>query len=293
VNRLEATIAVFPDETRALIDRLLARDHDGVSDLGRTLLLVHPEVRPSAVVLFHGLSASPAQFARFAAELYDHGHNVLVPRLPHHGHRNRLSTALERLTADELRLTAKQSVELASRLGERVTVAGFSLGGLLTTWIAQHDSVHRAVAIAPFLGVAMVPNRWMPPLAELLLRLPNRFQWWDPVARERQLPEHGYPRYATHALAHAYRLARDVLDEATAHAPRTTDFVFVTNAREAAVNNRAVFRIVEQLRAHHSTNVRHVELTGLPLSHDVIEPLRHPNLADRVFPQLLSIIEGE
>ena len=292
MDRLEATIAGFPAETRILVERLLARDHNLIGDLGRTTLLVHPAVRPTAVVLFHGLSASPAQFARFAAELHEHGHNVIVPRLPHHGHRDRLSTALERLTADELRATAVQSVELASRLGERVVVAGFSLGGLLTTWVAQRESLHRAVAIAPFLGVSMVPNRWMSPLAELMLRLPNRFPWWDPIARERQLPEHGYPRYATHALAHAYRLARDVLNEATIRAPRTTDLVFVTNAREAAVNNRAVFRIVEQLRAHRSANVRHIELTGLPLSHDVIEPLRHPNLADRVFPQLLSIIEG-
>ena len=72
----------------------------------------------------------------------------------------------------------------------------------------------------------------------------------------------------------------------------TEDFVFVTNAREAAVNNRAVLRIVEHLRAHKSTRIEHVTLTNLPLSHDVIEPLRHPNLADRVYPQLLALIEG-
>jgi alpha-beta hydrolase superfamily lysophospholipase len=292
VDSIETTLAKFPPETRALVERLVGRDHDLIGDLGRTTLLLHPAVRPTAVVLFHGLSASPAQFSRFAHELYEHGHNVIVPRLPRHGHRDRLSTALASLTADDLRATAMESVDLASRLGERVVVAGFSLGGLLATWVAQHQSLHRAVAIAPFLGVSMVPNRWMSPLAELLLRLPNRFPWWDPIARERQLPEHGYPRYATHAIGHAYRLARDVLDHAAGHPPLTTDFVFVTNRREAAVNNRAVLRVIEHLRAHRATRVEHVELTDLPLSHDVIEPLRHPNLADRVYPRLLSLIEG-
>jgi hypothetical protein len=32
-------------------------------------------------------------------------------------------------------------------------------------------------------------------------------------------------------------------------------------------------------------------LEGLPPSHDIIEPLRHSQLADRVYPQLLEVID--
>lgn len=282
----------FPDRTRATLDRLIARDHSRVSEAGRTKLLLHGEVRPLAVVLFHGLSASPTQFVRFAHELHSHGHNVIVPRLPRHGHQDRLSTALAHLTAEDLRLFADESVDLASGLGEKVAIGGFSLGGLLTTWIAERYPIDRAVAIAPFFGVSWIPNRLMGSLARLMLALPNRFPWWDPIARERQMPEHGYPRYATHAIAQSYLLARDVMTDA-GRGVAANRLIFVTNSREAAVNNRAVRVLEKRLGTEHPERLEHVVLTDVPFSHDIIEPLRHPQIADRVFPTILKLIEGE
>ncbi len=277
-------------ETYTALERLLERDHDRIGDEGRTKLLLHGEVRPKAIVLFHGLSASPTQFVRFASDLHERGHNVLVPRLPRHGHRNRLSDALAYLTAEDLQHVAIESIDLARSLGEDVVVAGFSLGGLLTTWIAQHETVHRAVAIAPFFGMSWMPNRFTEAFAEMMLRLPNMFHWWNPLVRERQVPEHGYPRYATHAIAHALRMARDVA--AAADEPvKAGQLVFVTNSREAAVNNRAVRRLARRMRIASGDRIEEMRLTGVPFLHDIIEPLRHPEIADRVYPQLLEIIE--
>ncbi len=281
----------FTDETRAVIERLRRRDHERVSEAGRTKLLLHgDEVRPLAVVLFHGLSASPTQFVRFAHDLHARGHNVIVPRLPRHGHSDRLSTALAHLTADDLRSFARESMAAARGLGERIVVGGFSLGGLIATWVAEREPIARAVAIAPFFGVSWIPNRFMKNLAHAMLRIPNQFQWWDPLQRERQLPAHGYPRYATHALAQAYLLAREVMDSAD-DGIAAEKLIFVTNAREAAVNNRAVRRLEAHLRAKDARRLDHVVLTGIPFSHDIIEPLRHPEIAARVYPQLLELIE--
>lgn len=273
------------------LGRLLARDHAGVAPTGRTKLMIHGERRPRAVVLFHGLSASPMQFVRFAQALHARGHNVIVPRLPRHGYADRLSSALAGLTQASLERTARESIAIAQDLGERVSVAGFSLGGLLAIWSAQHAAIDRAVAIAPFLGVSWIPNRLMPPIMELALRLPNRFGWWDPIAREKQLPEHGYPRFATHALAQAYRLAAAVMLDARLSPVLAQNLTFVVNQREAAVNNRAVRRLAARLRQHADGRVHTEALLDLPFSHDIIEPLRHPELADRVFPQLLEIID--
>lgn len=281
----------IPQRARATLDRLVARDHESISEAGRTKLLLHDEVRPLAVVLFHGLSASPTQFVRFAHELHSHGHNVIVPRLPRHGHQDRLSNALAYLTAEDLRLFADESVNVASDLGHNVVVGGFSLGGLLTAWIAERYPVQRAVAIAPFFGIALVPNRIMGSFARVMLALPNRFQWWDPIARERQMPEHGYPRYSTHALAQSYLLAREVMGDAL-HGVAAQRLTFVTNARETAVNNRAVRALERRLRGVHPERLEHVVLTDVPFSHDIIEPLRHPQIADRVFPTILNLIEG-
>ncbi len=275
------------------LDRLLARDHAGIGEKGRTIAHLHEGRRPRAVVLLHGMSSSPAQFERYARDLYAHGHNVLVPRLPHHGHADRLSTALARLRPDELYAAAGDYVTIARELGDRVTVAGFSLGGLLAAWSAQHYEVDRCVAIAPFLGVAWIPAALMTALAELLLHVPNRFHWWDPIVRERQMPEHGYPRYSTHALAHAYRIARTVLDEAEIRGPLAEHVVLIVNARETGVNNRAIRRLCSRWEAHRPGCVELRALKGLPLSHDIIEPLRRGQLAARVYPQILSAIDPE
>jgi pimeloyl-ACP methyl ester carboxylesterase len=279
------------ETTQSLLDRLRGRDHELVGETGRSMLLLHGEVRPLSVLLFHGLSASPTQFVRFAHELHAHGHNVIVPRLPRHGHRDRLSEALALLTADQLRGFALESVQIAQGLGERVVVGGFSLGGLLTTWLAQRVPVERAVAIAPFFGISWVPNRFMSSAAHMLLRLPNRFAWWDPIAREKQLPMHGYPRYATHALAQSYLLAREVLHDAQ-NGIAAKHLIFVTNSREAAVNNKAVRRLETVMRVRDTDRIDHVVLEGVPISHDIIEPLRHPEIAQRVFPTLLDLLEG-
>jgi pimeloyl-ACP methyl ester carboxylesterase len=242
-------------------------------------------------VLFHGLAASPTQFVRFANDLHERDHNVLVPRLPRHGHSDRLCDALSSLTAEDLRAVAAQSVEAAQGLGERVVVAGFSLGGVLAAWAAQQEPIARAVAIAPFFGLSWMPNGLMPYLAQALLGQPNHFAWWNPLVRERHYPPHGYPRYATHAVAQAYLLARDVMSRAHL-GMKASELILVTNARETAVNNRAVHRFAAALRNGGAARLQHAILTGIPFSHDIIEPLRHPAIADRVYSQLFALIEG-
>jgi pimeloyl-ACP methyl ester carboxylesterase len=278
------------NQTSALLERFRRRDHRGISEKGRTKLLLHGEVRPVATVLYHGISASPEQFVRFAHELHARGHNVIVPRLPRHGHRNRLTAALAQLQADDLRAFARESIELAQGLGDQVVVAGFSLGGLLTTWIAQRYPVARAVAIAPFFGMSWMPNRLTVPFTDLILKLPNIFGWWDPIARERQEPEHGYPRYASHAVGQALLLGREVFARA-GDAVAARELILVINAKETAVNNRAVRRLAGLLHPGPGGRVEQVVLTDTPLSHDIIEPSRRPEVADRVFPELLDLID--
>jgi esterase/lipase len=275
------------------LQQLLERDDPAVGDYGRTMVYLHGERRPRAIVLLHGMSASPPQFARFARDLHERGHNVIVPRLPHHGHADRLSTALERLQPDDLYEATAQYVAVAAELGDRVTIAGFSLGGLLATWAAQNFDVDRAVAIAPFFGVAWIPGFMMSGVAELMLAIPNRFHWWNPVVRDRQQPKHGYPRYSTHAVAHAFRIASGVLKEARMRPPRAGKVVLVTNAREATVNNRAIRRLYRHWRAAHPDLIQLMVLRGMPPSHDVVEPLRRSDLAERAYPFLLHAIDPE
>ena len=271
-------------------ERLGEAEGADVSAAGRSRLLEHGRTTERAYVLLHGLTASPSQFAEFAAALHATGANVFVPRLPRHGHADRLTRVLAGLTAAELTTWAYEVVAAAQGLGRHLTVVGFSAGGLLGAWIAQHIAVDRVVCIAPLLGVGRVPMRLGRSITSAMLRAPNAFVWWHPVEREHHGPPHGYPRFATHAVAHAWRLGVDVLATARTRAPATRDIVLVSNASETTVNNRATAHLADAWTAHAAGRVAVRHLVGLPPSHDIIEPLRRHPLAAAVYPQLLEIV---
>ena len=255
-----------------------------------SILLYHGERKPRAYVLLHGMSASPLQFAEFARRLHERGANVLVPRLPHHGFGDRMTTALSDLTAAELRTFASAAVARASELGEEVHVVGFSLGGLVCAWIAQHFAVARATAIAPFLGVAGFPRRLTPRVADVALAVPNAMLWWDPVLRERLLPEHGYPRFATHAVAQASRLATELFADAALEAPQADDIALVLNAAEMTVNNRSARTLAWLWARSEPTRTHLYRMKGLGPSHDIIEPMRSETNTRRVYPPLIDLV---
>lgn len=263
-----------------------------IGDSGRTLVLEHGTRVERSTLLLHGLSASPRQFMGIAQALHERGHNVFVPRLPRHGYSNRLSEALATMNAAQLEACARDSLEVVRGLGDRVTVAGFSLGGLLAAYLGQFEHVDRAVAISPFLGVSWLPNVFRLPVARWVLRLPNRFLWWDPFLRERQMPEHGYPRFATHAIGHGLTLAHEVMEAASSSVPQAEELVLVINPRDSTVNNRAIARLGERWFRLKPQALTVHRLNGLPpFVHDIIEPKRYPRVSQRVTPVLVEIID--
>jgi len=202
-----------------------------------------------------------------------------------------MSTALQHLTAEELTGFGRSVVARARKYGEHVVVAGFSLGGLVAAWMAQHEKVDRVVAISPFLGLSIMPERLASRATHLALRLPNRFVWWNPFLRERLMPAHGYPRYPTHAVAQAFRMSLELFRLAGERAPATPEIDFVLNRSEVVVSNRSAVRLGALWRAHGAT-VRVNHLQSLPPSHDIIEPLRSAWIVPRVYPELLALVEG-
>ena len=93
--------------------------------IGRSFL--PDDVAPIAVVLLHGLSNAPPQYDRLATQLAARGHAVLVPRLPYHGYRDRLTDALADLRAVDMEQTALEALTIAALCGERVVVLGVSV----------------------------------------------------------------------------------------------------------------------------------------------------------------------
>jgi hypothetical protein len=82
-----------------------------------------------------------------------------------------------------------------------------------------------------------------------------------------------------------------LLDEARTTRPLAEHLTIVTNAAEVAVNNYAIRRLYKSWRRQRPGAVELTRITGLPLSHDIVSPLRPWRLADRVHPHLLNAID--
>ncbi len=280
-------------DAAALIASLDAGETELLDAEMRSALLHHGRRTARVVVLLHGLSASPRTWHDFAATRFARGENVLVPRLPRHGHQDRMTDALEGLHADELRLAGERILDAAAALGEEVVLVGHSLGGALALHLAHGDErVERVVAVAPFLGIARLPHDWNAVARRLLERAPNRFLYWNPLDKGRGLPAHGYTRYTTRALAAGLGLAEALRADARAGPPRARHVEIVRNAHETAVNNRAIDDLIERWRAVGGERVRVHRLVGLGYSHDVIEPERRHAPALRFLPHLHALLDA-
>lgn len=290
-------VAVPPGHPASSYDEALARAHafmtlddDTIMPEARTALLDHGKRTPLAVVLFHGITNNPAQYAQLAPLVYQTGANVFVPRMPEHGDKDRLTTGLATLTAETLLASANEAVDIAFGLGERVALLGISMGGSLAAYFGQYRSVEIAVPVAPDFALLQLPYGVSRLLARLFLILPNFFFWWDPRAGMKQRPLTAYPRCSTHALMQTLRIGDDVYAEAKRHRPLAERIVTVVNRCDPAVNNEATQEVAREWSAWSRSGVAYVELRNLPENHDIIDPANPLARTDLVYPKLLEIL---
>ena len=183
-------VHTFPGKTRSYedavkeIQTLISSAPANIRSECAVQLFEHGRPTEKVFVLIHGLSNCPAQFTKLGRQLFERGHNVLIPRIPYHGEQNRLATDWGALTAEDMLDAGNQAADLALALGSTVIVAGLSINGATAAWMAQNRSdLGRTVLLAPFLSPAAVPAWAGPTVERLLLRLPNMFLWWDPRKR--------------------------------------------------------------------------------------------------------------
>lgn len=283
---MTASYAEAVDRARAF----MARDDESILPQARTTLLAHGARQPLAVVLFHGFTNNPAQYAAFAPLVYERGANVFVPRIPEHGDRDRMTTRLRNLTAEMVLASANDAVDIACGLGERVAVLGISMGGSLAAYFAQFRAIALAVPVAPDFALLQLPYPVSRLLGRVLLHLPNFFLWWDPRARIAQRPHTAYPRFPTHALMQTLRIGDEVF-AAAQHSPQlATRIVTIVNRCDPAVNNEVTRSLSSAWQGWNRQGVTYVELRDLPENHDIIDPENPLARTDLVYPKLLNAL---
>jgi esterase/lipase len=291
---MTASIASKPATSYAeAVDRaqaFMARDDESILPQARTALLSHGAQRPLAVVLFHGFTNNPAQYAAFAPLVYERGPNVFVPRMPEHGDRDRMTKRLAHLTAKMVLASANEAVDIACGLGERVAVLGISMGGSLSAYFGQFRAIELAVPVAPDFALLQLPYLVSRLLARVVLLLPNFFMWWDPRERIHHRPYTAYPRFSTHALMQTLRIGDEVYAAARQRPQLTTRIVTIVNRADPAVNNEVTRAVCAQWQRWNPQGVDYVELHDLPENHDIIDPGNPLARTGLVYPKLLEAL---
>lgn len=165
-----------------------------------------------AVVLVHGLTDSPL-FMRGIA-LYFHetlGYDVYLPLLPRHGLKDPRN--MEGVALAEWKQSVRFAVRAAGEGGARVSIGGFSLGGLLSLYMACTE---RAVSgdlylFAAALGLSPALSGLPCGLKEFLLRLPfaGRFDNGGPLIGDNP---YRYSRVCLNGAVELVRLIGEVGD---------------------------------------------------------------------------------
>jgi pimeloyl-ACP methyl ester carboxylesterase len=284
------------EEAVARIEEIQAGEAD-LADLNQicaSKFLTHGKKVGNAIVFLHGFTSCPDQFSQLGQEYYEKGYNVYIPRMPRHGIKDRLGNPLKGLTAEELAEFATQSVDIAHGLGERLIVVGLSGGGSITTWLSQERSeVDLAVPIAPFLGIGFIPRILNRPLTNLMLLLPDFFQWWDPINRENNphsMP-YSYTRYPIHSLLENLRLGFAAEEDAKRVKPAAGAILVITNANDGSVNNEVIAEFESMWRKHGEQFLQTFQFNkDLGLPHDLITVGRPDGYVALVYPKLHELI---
>jgi pimeloyl-ACP methyl ester carboxylesterase len=275
----------------AIAASIQSLDGPNVNPVCHTRLYTHGRRTDRSLVLLHGFTNCPQQFDALGKHFHELGWNVFIPRYPRHGYSDRLTTSIAELRSEPLVALANRAAEAGAGLGERLTVAGLSLGGALTGLLAQErESVERAVLIAPMLGLQRIPGPAHPVLAELAYFLPNFWVWWDSKLKDELGPPHGYPRFPTHAYAALFKIARTVLKAARAAAPKAGLIAVITNAAEAGLDNRFTYQLVERWRRHGAAVSTFEFPASDRLPHDLIDPANPAQNTELVYPVAINAI---
>jgi len=277
------------------INDLRLLDGEDVAPDGHLIFLTHGDKMQKAIVFFHGGTNSPRQFEALGKIFYEMGYNVLIPRIPHHGLKDRMTEDYATLTALELTHLCDGSVDIAQGLGEHISILGLSMGANMASWVAQNrNDVDQAVIISPFWGWKGLSTSLLKPAINLLSILPNMFLWWDEKEKMALLgPTSAYYRFSTRGLAQIMLLGWLVIKEARSLAPKTRSIVVITNELDDSVNEKIFDRVAADWQRHGDVKITRFQFDkSLGVMHDLIDPQQPYQNTAVVYPKLIELIEN-
>jgi esterase/lipase len=274
----------------------------------KSLFFDHQKKQEKVIVFFHGLTNCPAQFEGLGKAFFEAGYNVYIPRLYGHGYNDKMTNALEKISAENLIQDLENSYKIASGLGNNITFAGISGGAVLAAWGSYHlPKVNQAIIINPLFSPTTVEGWQVPAVQKILDWIPNIFLWWDDKNKEALTgPKYAYPRYSTKAIQAFLRLAID-LDQKLNSDKNKSDqnlnekwdqngknIVFITLQDDPAVNNKVILGMAGKWANRPGVLVKTYQIpSSKGFIHDIIDPNQKGANPALIQPFLLKISERE
>lgn len=280
--------------------RVKAMQKEDNQDLARdvciTKLYDHGTQTDHVIILLHGFTTCPEQFNELGKQYFEAGHNVFVPRMPHHGLSDRMTDALINLRAENVAAFGDKVIDIAHGLGKKITVMGISGSGTLVAWLAQNRAdLHFALAIAPLLGLGIIPSSLTKVFERFALLLPNFFLWWDPRTKANNPYSiyYAYPRYPTRALLEIIRLAMLARTQAETSPPKAANITMIINDAEPAVSNAEIMKLMKLWRKHGIGNLNEYHFEKeMKLPHDIITPKTPGVPTGEIQPRLIQAVKN-
>lgn len=270
----------YPTAVQTITDRITAdRNNPNIRPACRPIFKSHGQPTAKAVVMLHGISSCPEQFAVLADQFHARGYTVYVPRVPQHGRTTNRDYA--RIGFQEMHRFMKETASIAYGLGHERGVIGLSGGGTMATWLTQHsdNTFSRALLLAPFYQPSeqRMPRWQAPILRDLYGRnlLPDRFS--------------GDVSYRT--LGKYMRLVPDY----TYRAPQLRHVALIISANELEVDTKQGHDIPQRLARDNGATFRFDTLpASLGVYHDIVHPhaAGMPAAKSQLYPLYLQRYEG-
>jgi len=256
----------------------------------------HGHQTEQVILFFHGYTTCPEQFAELGQMFFEKGYNVLIPCMPHHGWKNRLTDELKYLTAEELADYGNRSMDIACGLGKRVIALGISGGGTVVSWLAQNRAdLDVAVPLAAFLRMYVLPAFLTIPFINLFSLLPNFFVWWDPRTKEKNPFSiyYAYPRYSFRTLAEIMRLGLAVKRQAKVREPVAGKILVMENDFDMGVSNAEIETLTRLWIEHKPEKVSSYHFDrDMKMLHDIITPGTPGIPTEEIYGRILLEVEA-
>ncbi len=265
-----------PERAEALdrFNQLVALDADIPADTS-TRLFEPDETAAVTVVMWHGFTNAPSQFAAVGEKLSELGYRVLVPRMPRHGLPDVLNRELAELTQHELVDHVNTCIDIAAGLGEQVWLFGLSAGGTLAAWAAAtRPEVNRVVLAAPLVA----PKGFPMPAVRLCVKypriVPRFYMWWDPrVKADLGHSPYAYPGFPLPGVMPYLHLSEAMFDRSVVVGHRLARAVLVTNPNDIAVRQDAARAFGSTVFAGSSDYYGEAKIDpALKWAHDFVDP---------------------